>query len=365
LIEVLEAEVRARLGEGGGLDAAPPVRRGPKGREDALALRVSAHGRAGLHDLRTAVAVQRVRRFAVPRPKALLGDAVLRELQAELREVVADAAAAKAPFAALRLEAAGRDSPVMRRLAEALATGVGLPEDNEGGDLVVRVRPDGDGWAVLIRTTRRPLSARAWRVCDRPGGLNATVAAAMPWLARPGRGVAALNAFAGSGTMAIELALADPTARVDGVDVDPEAVACAERNASAAGVEGRVRFAVGEATALAAADASVALLLADPPWGDAIGDHAANRALHPAFLAEAARVLRGGGRLALVTHEVALLHEVLDDAAGGRGPWRVVHERSVWHGGHHPRLVVLERVARGGRGGGGGARGPRAGRVLT
>ena len=366
LVEVLQAEVRARLGEGGALDAAPPKRRGPVGREDALALSVTEHGRAALHELRTAVAVERVRRFAVPRPKALLGDAVLRELQGELQAVVAAATAARAPFTALRLEAAGRESPVMRRLAEALAAGVGLPEDPNDGDLRVRVRPDDGGWAVLVRTTRRPLSARGWRVCDRPGGLNASLAAAVPWLARPGRGVHALNAFAGSGTLAIELALADPDARVDGVDLDPEAVACAERNASAAGVEGRVRFAVGDATALGAADASVRLLLADPPWGDAVGAHVANRALYPAFLAEAARVVAPGGRFALVTHEVALVHELLAGDAGAA--WRPVHERRVWHGGHHPLLLVVERVPGGGGEGrrrSGGGREPRSERVLT
>jgi tRNA (guanine6-N2)-methyltransferase len=234
----------------------------------------------------------------------------------------------------------------MRRLAEALAAGVGLPEDAEDGDLRVRVRPDDGGWAVLVRTTRRPLSARAWRVCDRAGGLNATLAAAVPWLARPGRGVHAVNAFAGSGTLAIELALADPAARIEGVDLDPDAVACAERNASAAGVEARVRFSVGDATALGAADASVRLLLADPPWGDAVGRHDANRALYPAFLAEARRVVAPGGRLALVTHEVALMQELLAGEAGTA--WRPIHERRVWHGGHHPLLLVIERVAGGG-----------------
>jgi tRNA (guanine6-N2)-methyltransferase len=310
------------------------------------------------------VAVQRVLRYPVPRPKALLGDALLRQLRADVAAVLAEAAAvagatparggraagaapaaaprAAAPFRALRLEAAGRDSDVMRRLAAALAEGVGLPLDQEEGDLVVRARPEGEGWALLVRTTRRPLSARAWRVCDRPGGLNASLAAALAWLAAPPGGAAALNAFAGSGTLAIELALADPRARVEGIDLDPEAVACARRNAAAAGVEGRVRFEVGDATGWARPDGSVDLILADPPWGDAVGSRERNRALYPAFLAEAARCLRPGGRLAWVTHEIALTEGLLRE----RGPWRTVHERRVWHGGHHPTVLVLERGGR-------------------
>jgi hypothetical protein len=72
-----------------------------------------------------------------------------------------------------------------------------------------------------------------------------------------------------------------------------------------------------------------------------------------------------GGRLALVTHEVALVHELLGGAAGAA--WRTVHERRVWHGGHHPLLLVVERLAGGGDGRRrpGGGREPRSGRVLT
>ena len=60
------------------------------------------------------MAVQRVLRYPVPRPKALLGDELLRGLRTDLAEALADA---RGPFRALRLEAAGRDSDVMRRLA--------------------------------------------------------------------------------------------------------------------------------------------------------------------------------------------------------------------------------------------------------
>jgi tRNA (guanine6-N2)-methyltransferase len=341
LADVLVRELRSRIGAGEALRREPPRPLGPRGREDAVSLRVPGPSLAALHDLRTAVAVQRVLRYPVPRPKALLGDALLRRVTADLAEVVADPRSGG--FRALRLEAAGRESDVMQRLAAALAAGVGVPVDQEAGDLVVRARPDGAAWALLVRTTRRPLSARPWRVCDRPGGLNASLAAALPWLAAPPAGALAVNAFSGSGTLAIEFALADPRARVEGVDLDPEAVACARRNAAAAGVEARCHFAAGDATASGRPDASVDLVLADPPWGDAVGSRERNRRLYPAFLGEAARTLRPGGRLVLVTHEVALTEGLLR----GAGPWRVVHQRQVWHGGHHPAVWVLERAARG------------------
>jgi tRNA (guanine6-N2)-methyltransferase len=337
LADVALAELRARFGAGSALQRHPPRLLGAASRQEAIALALPRPSLQALHELRTVSAVQRVLRYPVPRPKALLGDALLRRVRADLAAIVAGA---PTPFHALRLEAAGRDSDVMQRLAQALAAGVGLPVDPEAGDLVVRVRPDGEGWALLIRTTPRPLSARPWRVCDRPGGLNAALAAALVRLAIPAAGGRAVNPFAGSGTLAIELALVDARARVEGFDLDPAAVACAERNAAAAGVAARATFAVGDATRWPHADASVAFVLADPPWGDAVGARSRNRSLYPAFLAEAARVLTPGGRLGWVTHEVDLARSVVDPRL-----WRLRHERRVWHGGHHPLVQVLERRA--------------------
>ncbi len=333
-------ELHARLGGGSALRRDPARVVGPAGREDAVALKLPRPSLRAVHELRTVVAVQRVLRYPVPRPKALLGDALRRQMLGDVAGAVADATAVTgARFTALRLEAAGRDSDVMRRLAATLAEGVGLPVDEEDGDLVVRARPGADGWTLLLRTTPRPLATRAWRVCDRPGGLNASLAAAMGWLASPPAGARVANPFVGTGTLAIELALADRRAQIAGFDLDPEAVACARRNAEAAGVVGRVSLEVGDATAWPQADASLDLVLADPPWGDAVGSRAGNRALYPAFLAEAARCLRPGGRLAWVTHEIERTRELL----AGPGPWRPLHDRRVWHGGHHPWVLVLER----------------------
>ena len=335
LADVALAELRARVGGGSALRRQPPRLLGDPGREAAIDLTLPAPSLAAVHALRTVTAVFRRFVHPVPRPKALLGDALLRRIGADLQAVIATS---PTPFRALRLEAAGRDSEVMQRLAAALAAGVGLPVDLEEGDLLVRVIPHEGGWALLVRTTPRPLSARGWRICDRPGGLNATLAAALVRLAIPAPGAPAINPFAGSGTLAIELALADPRARVEGFDLDPAAVACAERNAAASGVASRVSFALHDAQAWPHPSASASFALADPPWGDAVGSRRVNRALHPAFLAEAARVLRPGGRLGWVTHEVELARSAVDPDL-----WRVRHERRVWHGGHHPLLQILER----------------------
>jgi len=279
--------------------------------------------------------------FDVPRPKALLGDAAFRRLAGAVRDV-----AAGAGMRTFRLAAAGVESPVFQRLASALAQATGLAHDPEGGELLARFRRHGDGWEALLRLTPRPLSTRAWRVCNLPGGANATVAAAMADLA--GAEGSYLNLMCGSGTLLVERALAGPRGRLVGVDVAAEAVACAARNLAAAGVEGAELVVDDVARPGFRVPGEFDVVAADAPWGDAVGDHAANEALYRALFAAARRHLAPGGRFALLSHEVRLVERLLRE-----GGWRTLEERRVEHGGHRPLLVVLQADA--GRGGNGGA----------
>jgi SAM-dependent methyltransferase len=328
-IDELRATGRAEVG------AIP----GDPDRADAVPFRWRG-GRAPLAELRTVTSVQRRLTFDVPRPKALLGDASLRALGDELRRVRREAAA---PFHGLRIEAAGRDSAVMRRLRSALAEAAGLPDDAEEGDLQVRVRPGPGGareggWEVLIRLTPRPLSARPWRVANLPGGLNACVAAAAwRWLGHdPGQRV--LNAMCGSGTLLIERAAAGPAARLVGVDHDPRALDAARANLDAAGVEAELLRA--DATAAPFPDGGFDVVAADPPWGDAVGDVRELQALYAALLREAARLTAPGGRALIVTHALAAFDAALAEAGEA---WRPDGVRRVFHGGHRPALHRLRR----------------------
>lgn len=289
---------------------------------------------AALAGLRRAVAAYRLERFDVPRPKALLGDRHLRRLLALLGEVRDGA-----PFEGFRLSAAGADSPAFRRLATALAEGTGLRHDPEEGELLVRVRPapDGEGWEVLPRLTPRPLSARAWRVCNRGGGLNAAVAAAGTDLLGVHGDDRYLNLMCGSGTLLVERARAGDARALTGADRDPEALACARRNLDAAGLTG-VELREADATRLPWPDASFDALAADPPWGDDVGSHEENARLYPAFLREARRLAAPGARLLVVTHEIRLLDRVLAEGVG----WRETARVRVFHGGHRPAMVRLE-----------------------
>ncbi|HZW27206.1 MAG TPA: THUMP domain-containing class I SAM-dependent methyltransferase [Trueperaceae bacterium] len=289
------------------------------------------HGQVGavLRRSRLASAVYRALFFDVPRPKALLGDAAHRRLAAAAREV-----AAAGGMRSFRLAAAGADSAVFLRLADSLTAATGLVHDPDEGELLARFRRAGAGWEVLLRLTPRPLSTRAWRVCNLPGGANATVAAAMADLAGPGGSY--LNLMCGSGTLLVERALAGPGGPYVGVDVSAEAVACARRNLAAAGLSDAEVVVDDVARPGFRVPGDFDVVAADAPWGDAVGDHAANEALYRALFAAARRHLAPGGRFALLSHEVRLVERILRE-----GGWRAAVTRRVEHGGHRPLLLVL------------------------
>lgn len=306
---------------------------------------------------RTVAAVYRRLTFAVPRPKALLGDEAFRRLAGACSAVAGKGGAGTGlsggPFSGLRLAAAGADSPVLTRLAAELARTLGLPHRPDDGDFLVRLRrdPGTGGWEALVRLTRRPSTAREWRVCNRPGGLNAAVAVVMNELVRGGRdsgGQAVarpaeqryLNLMCGSGTLLAERALAGPAARLVGVDIEPEATECAALNLAAAGVRARCELITADALTLQASELGrFHAITADLPWGDAVGTHAGNRAMYPRLLRVAFDLAVPGALFALLTHEVKLARSVL----AAQSEWRVRSERQVEHGGHNPLLLTLER----------------------
>lgn len=291
-----------------------------------------------LLELRTVVAVYRVQDFAVPRPKALLGQQHFDRLVSVIDEV-------RAPqdFTGFRVSAAGSDSRVFMRLREGLERATGLTHDAEAGELLLRVRPaaHGDGWQVLVRLTPRPLSARPWRVCNMPGGLNATVAAAMVTLAGVRPEDRYLNAMCGSGTLLIERRISASASHLAACDIDSKALSCARENLNASGFLPEVELFQADATRLDVPDASFDLIAADLPWGDQVGSHGANTELYPAFLREMARVVAPGGRVVLLTHELRLFERLL----GEFPQWRVAKRAQVFHGGHYPNVYLLLREA--------------------
>lgn len=285
--------------------------------------------------LRTATGAHAVVVASAPRPAALLDDGALKRLMAIIGHV--RSLHPKGTFRTVRLSAAGADSSTFRRMRERVATETGLEDVEEGGDLLLRVRhaPHGEGFELTARISPRPLSARAWRRCNLPGALNATVAAVLVDLTQPAPDDVFLNLGCGSGTLLIERALSGQARRLIGCDTDPSALACAAENVAGAGlslsdgasseadnaplVEGGsagVELQPWDATALPLPDGSVDALVVDLPFGQLVGSHATNELLYPALLAEAARVARPGARLVAITQQIRLFERcVLEQAA--------------------------------------------------
>lgn len=315
----------------------------PGYREGLIPIRYSGDP-AALLDLRTVLAVYTRDYFAVPRPKALLGQSAFDTLLKLIAEV--RALHGRNTFQTLRISAAGQESSVLLRLRDELARATGLADTAEEGDLLLRLRRSvdgGDGWEALIRLSPRPLSVRDWRVCNLPGALNASVAHAMALLTRPHPDDAVLNLVCGSGSLLIERLAAAQARIAIGCDNDPAALECARENVAASGAK-QIRLEAWDVGALPTPDAWADALLADLPFGQLVGSHAANTVLYPRILREATRVTIGGGLFAAITQDIRLWEGLVADAAADWTLESVLPIKLPFGGGHlRPRIYVLRR----------------------
>ncbi|MDW8396075.1 MAG: methyltransferase domain-containing protein [Anaerolineae bacterium] len=290
----------------------------------------------------TVLAIYTVRRFPVPRPRALLGDQHLRALLSQVTHAL-DLIGREA-CQTFMLGAAGKDTEVMQRLRAAIAAHTGLTETDHEGNLLIRVRPSAQGgWETLVRLSPRPLSTRPWRVCLVPGALQASVAQAVVQLTQPREDDVYLNLCCGSGTLLIERALAGRARRLLGCDLDPAALRCAEQNDAAyralAGARAQpIELHNWDACALPLADGSVNVITADLPFGHSVSTAKDNQQLYPRLLREAARVCAPGGRCALVTADTAALEAALEEC------WESVQRLHIVLGKSNPVIVLLRRL---------------------
>ncbi len=297
------------------------------------------HDLREVRGLRTAHSVYMVRRFPIPRPKALLGDEHFRALL-EMIETV-HKMYQPGTFQSFHLNAAGSESSVMQRIKAELAAKTGLTVADEEGDLLIRLRhpPNDEAWEALVRISPRPLATRAWRVCNREGALNATVAHAMVRLTEPKSDDVYLNLMCGSGTLLIERLSAETAQSAVGYDHDETALACARENVEASGFGDIIKLNRGDVRDLPLPDGSVDALVADLPFGHVSGSHEGNVEMYPAILREAARIAKAGARFVLITHEVRLMEALMAES----DVWTMERMIRVALGGLYPRIFVLER----------------------
>lgn len=222
-----------------------------------------------------------------------------------------------------------------RELTERLAAGLGWTNDpgdydvnveQVGRDLVAQVGP-------LFRSRRFPAMARV------AASANPVLAALVVALAKIRDGDVVLDPFCGAATMLVETAVAVPSARPVGSDLDRAALTAATANLPLV-PGGRVVRA--DAAHLPFADRSVDRIVTNMPFGKRVGSHTGNLALYPAFAGELARVLRLDGRAVLMTEEKTLVGRSVEATRG----LHVVREAKLaTPGGElHPSAFVVERT---------------------
>ncbi|MCS6710626.1 methyltransferase domain-containing protein [Brachybacterium sp. EF45031] len=302
-------------------------------------LRLHTDDLAGCRTLRRVVTASLVSAHPARRPRELLATPVQQQLDTQLQRILT--LRPRVRFSGVRIEAAGADSPDMRRLAEAIGDLTGLPVV-EDGDLRVRVRPrpgEHGRWEMLLRLTPRPLSARAWRTIDYPGAVNATIAASVLDRLQVGADDVLLDPTCGSGTFLIEQLHDVAPRRTVGVDLSATAIDAAQQHQRAARRRGRIDWIVGDAREVTLEN-GVSRVVMNPPWGMLHGEHGETEALYRDLLERMAQLCVPGARLALLTQEVRRTRALIDDAPAG---WRMLSEHRYFQKGHRPALFLLER----------------------
>ena len=298
-----------------------------------------------LMDLQTAAAVHLVERFDVPRPKALLGHRHFTRLVTSIKAILD--LHPQETFKTFRVSAAGSESTTMRRLRSEIAAATHLDEQTDDAHLLLSLRRStpGGGWEVLVRLTPMPLSARPWRVCNRSDALNATVAHAMVTLPGHSDHDRFLNLGCGSGTLLIERLAAGPAASVTGLDIDPEAIACTERNLIAAGTHQAVDLILGDINSPPLPDASFDTAVADLPFGMLANTDTGLDKLYQSALRETARLVVKDGAFTVITARRRLFEDTL---ARHTDLWRRTAEvplRISFHRGYiAPSVYLLRRM---------------------
>ena len=298
-----------------------------------------------LMNLSSAVAVHLVESFDIPRPKALLGHRHFTRLVASIKAVID--LHSPDTFKTFRVSAAGSESTTMRRLRSEMGAAIHLDEQTDEGHLNLSIRrpASGGGWEVLVRLTPMPLSARPWRVCNRPDALNATVAHAMVMLPGHSDRDRFLNLGCGSGTLLIERMAAGQAASVAGLDIDPEAIMCTERNLRAAGTRQAVDLILGDIHSPPFPDSSFDTAVADLPFGMLANTDIALDRLYESALRETARMVVKDGAFTVITARRRLFEDTL---ARHTDLWRRTAEVPLRVSSHRgyiaPSIYLLRRM---------------------
>jgi tRNA (guanine6-N2)-methyltransferase len=284
-------------------------------------------------------------RFPISRPKALLAHQNLHVMIRTIQEIKAFPQCRK--ICSFRVAAAGESSSVFLRLREELARGTHLTDDPEEGELLLRVRRGrdiGSWWEVLIRTTPRPLSWRAWRINDRVGALNGSLAAALVASSPPQETDRVVDLTCGTGTLLVERLAGGPLQELIGIDADPTALETAEKHLERAGFQGRAKLINADLRKpLPLEPHSYNVILSNLPWGEGVGSRRQNRSLYKETCLRIEEVASSQARAVILTQDA---HTLLFHIESLLPQWHIEQMQKVSQRGFHPTVFVLQREKR-------------------
>ena len=194
----------------------------------------------------------------------------------------------------------------------------------------------------ILLTGERSRHRRRYRLYDHPAALKPTLAYSMLRISGAKDGDTILDPMCGGGTIAVEAALLFPGSEVICLDKNPYHIDGARLNARAARVESRIRFIVGDARELdkILGEASVDIVVSNPPYGIRLGDPGGIRRLYRDFLPSLARTLKPGGTATLITTEADYLLSLTKTVTPRLS---VSHIRKVRHGDLWASIIKLHR----------------------
>ncbi len=197
----------------------------------------------------------------------------------------------------------------------------------------------------ILLTGDRSRHRRGYRIYDHPAALKPTLAYSMIRISRAKDGDVILDPMCGGGTIVIEAALTFINSKIICVDKNPAHIKGAKMNAIAARVQNRINFLVEDARRLpeVLGEASVDVVISNPPYGIRLGDPSSVRKLYKDFLPALSRILRDGGRATIITTESNYILNLIRRGEVFR--LRPVHIRKVRHGDLWASIMVLEKTS--------------------
>lgn len=250
-------------------------------------------------------------------------------------------------FKGMRLEAAGRDSTIMKKIRNELSSNLGLNYDQEHGELQIIIRKSYyiTGWDFLVRCTNRPLSTRSWRKFNFRGALDANLAACILQLLNLKDHQTLCNLMCGSGTLLAETKYLAKRIELIGVEISQSVLENSKINLDGLNVTLHCEDACHTSLNSEKIDAVVANL----PWDEAIPSLAKDGELllrgkaipdlYEEVLLETSRILKCQGLACFITQRIPQFEKALTKVSN----LKLLSKHKVFQGGFHPSIFLLRK----------------------